>query len=310
MLNFAIKAITNSIDKIQAHIMHNRFGTKELVKYKIKEIIGKGSFGVVSRIECNNQIKSLKVVYHKHIFYNREIDILLETTHKNIIKLESYFYSMRTNKGKFANIIMEYMPMSLEDILKNKTIEIDKIILLYKQSLEGLEYLHSLNICHRDIKPSNILINEKWELKICDLGSAKYMESNCFNTTYICSRYYRAPELLVDYKEYDKKIDIWSIGLVFAEFRTPGPIFKANTAKDVLNKIFNSIKIEEKTKEFYNINNNIELKEDFIEEKLADYFNNNEDLLDIFRKSLVFDHRDRFSAKQLLNCKIFNDDII
>ena len=67
-----------------------------------------------------------------------------------------------------------------------------------------MSYLHSFNIAHRDIKPHNILVNEATgDLKICDLGSMKIMEPGVTNVSYICSRFFRAPELLLGVQTYN-----------------------------------------------------------------------------------------------------------
>ena len=78
-------------------------------------------------------------------------------------------------------------------------------------------YLHSANIMHRDLKPSNILVNMNCDLKICDFGSAKKLIKGEVNVSYICSRYYRAPELIFGATEYNNAIDVWSVGCVIAE---------------------------------------------------------------------------------------------
>ena len=86
------------------------------------------------------------------------------------------------------------------------------------QSLRALAYIHALGICHRDIKPQNLLVDsDTHELRICDFGSAKRLRSDQVNVSYICSRYYRAPELIFGSTAYDSGIDVWSIGCVIAE---------------------------------------------------------------------------------------------
>ena len=86
------------------------------------------------------------------------------------------------------------------------------------QSFRALSYIHSLGYCHRDIKPQNLLVNpESHTLKICDFGSAKRLIRGEVNVSYICSRYYRAPELIFGATDYTTAIDVWSVGCVVAE---------------------------------------------------------------------------------------------
>lgn len=75
------------------------------------------------------------------------------------------------------------------------------------QLFRSLAYIHSLGICHRDIKPQNLLLDpETGVLKLCDFGSAKHLIKGEPNVSYICSRYYRAPELIFGAIDYTTKI--------------------------------------------------------------------------------------------------------
>jgi glycogen synthase kinase 3 beta len=96
-----------------------------------------------------------------------------------------------------------------------------------------LAYLHSIGVVHRDIKPSNLLTTHGYNLVIGDFGSAKLtteLDSED-NATYICSRFYRAPELIFGNKEYGSPIDIWSAGCCFAELLKHAPLFKGSSTK-------------------------------------------------------------------------------
>ena len=75
----------------------------------------------------------------------------------------------------------------------------------------GLKFIHEKNICHRDLKPENIIYSKYKEIKICDFGSSKWIDKNGKNTPYIVSRYYRAPELIMGFTNYNNKIDIWGL---------------------------------------------------------------------------------------------------
>ena len=86
------------------------------------------------------------------------------------------------------------------------------------QMCRSLAYLHAVGICHRDIKPQNLLTNSSTHvLKLCDFGSSKALQPGEASVAYICSRYYRAPELIFGCTDYTIAIDVWSTGCVFAE---------------------------------------------------------------------------------------------
>lgn len=120
--------------------------------------------------------------------------------------------------------------------MKNKIDNLTLKMFCY-QMLRSLLYLHSNQICHRDIKPDNFLV-KRHRLVLADFGSAKMMKSyKNSNVSYICSRYYRAPELIFGYKYYDKSIDIWAVGCVMAELALGKPIFPGTNSLDQLLKI-------------------------------------------------------------------------
>ena len=102
----------------------------------------------------------------------------------------------------------------LKQHMKNKTSITNLIVKLYIYQLtRSIIYLNYLGIAHRDIKPQNLLIDPSTQLlKICDFGSAKKLIPGENNVSYICSRYYRAPELIFGATDYTGQIDVWSIG--------------------------------------------------------------------------------------------------
>ena len=79
------------------------------------------------------------------------------------------------------------------------------------------------------MKPENILRTEDGFVKICDFGSAKELKPNVQNNSYIVSRYYRAPELVLGNPYYSNKIDIWALGCILAEFISLRPLFPGKT---------------------------------------------------------------------------------
>lgn len=92
------------------------------------------------------------------------------------------------------------------------------------QILRALKYIHSANVLHRDLKPSNLLVNANCDLKICDFGLARTTSENDFMTEYVVTRWYRAPELLLNAAEYTAAIDIWSVGCIYMELLNRKPL--------------------------------------------------------------------------------------
>ncbi len=105
--------------------------------------------------------------------------------------------------------------------------------------LRGLLYLHSRGVCHRDLKPQNMLVRGK-KLVICDFGSAKVLQPGEQNISYICSRCYRAPELIFEATNYTSQIDMWSLGCILLEVLNGRPLFIADSS---LNHILEVIKV-------------------------------------------------------------------
>jgi len=83
--------------------------------------------------------------------------------------------------------------------------------------LQALDYCHSMGITHRDVKPHNVMIDhEQKKLRLIDWGLAEFYHPNQEYNVRVASRYFKGPELLVDYQEYDYSLDLWSFGCMFA----------------------------------------------------------------------------------------------
>lgn len=202
--------------------------------------IGKGAFGVVTQAKLLDDDKwigpfAIKKVPAQTEYKSRELEILRLTNHPNIISLQYFFTHKSTEDGKiYQHLAMECLPENLQyEIFHHYTNKLElplKHVKLYTyQIARGMLYLHALGICHRDIKPSNILVDPTTGvLKICDFGSAKRLEPKQPSVSYICSRFYRAPELIVGCQYYSTQIDIWGLGCVMAEMLIGKAIFQGN----------------------------------------------------------------------------------
>jgi mitogen-activated protein kinase 1/3 len=99
-------------------------------------------------------------------------------------------------------------------------------------------------VLHRDLKPSNLLLNANCDLKVCDFGLARSAAStddnSGFMTEYVATRWYRAPEIMLTFKEYTKAIDVWSVGCILAEMLSGKPLFPGKDCKSPLSLLPNS----------------------------------------------------------------------
>ncbi|ODN05605.1 Glycogen synthase kinase-3 beta [Orchesella cincta] len=218
------------------------------IRYTDTKPIGNGSFGVVYQAKlCDTlELVAIKKVLQDKRFKNRELQIMRRLEHCNIVKLKFFFYSSGEKASKdevYLNLVLEYIPETVYKVArhysKNKqTIPISYIKLYMYQLFRSLAYIHSLGICHRDIKPQNLLLDPATGiLKLCDFGSAKHLVRGEPNVSYICSRYYRAPELIFGAIDYTTKIDVWSAGCVLAELLLGQPIFPGDSGVDQLVEI-------------------------------------------------------------------------
>lgn len=216
------------------------------VQYSDTKVIGNGSFGVVylAKLTDSNEFVAIKKVLQDKRFKNRELQIMRKLEHQNIVRLKYFFYSSGEKKDDlFLNLILEYIPETVYRVARHYSKQRQIIPMLYiklymYQLFRALAYIHSLGVCHRDIKPQNLLLDpETAVLKLCDFGSAKHLVRGEPNVSYICSRYYRAPELIFGATDYSTNIDVWSAGTVLAELLLGQPIFPGDSGVDQLVEI-------------------------------------------------------------------------
>ncbi|KAK5575541.1 hypothetical protein RB653_006674 [Dictyostelium firmibasis] len=205
--------------------------------YEIIKQVGQGTFGKVYEAKnIDNKRVAIKKVEKSNHFISREYDILKIVAHPNCLRILDMFYTAEDNK-KMQNLVFDFIPYTLASLLKKRQLSINFIKVLFFQLCQAIKHIHSKAICHRDITPNNILLSSKGELTLADFGSAKILESNHTSMSYICSRYYRAPELLVGCSNYTTKIDIWSIGCILAEMLIGKPLFPGTNSNDQLGRI-------------------------------------------------------------------------
>jgi len=215
--------------------------------YVADRVVGHGSFGVVVRAtvqEKEGETVAIKKVLQDKRYKNRELQIMQQLKHPNIVELKNSFY---TNGDKtdevFLNLVLEFVPDTVYRVSRHysklkQTLPYIYTKLYTYQILRALAYIHSLGVCHRDIKPQNLLLDPTTGvLKLCDFGSAKMLIKGEPNVSYICSRYYRAPELIFGSTTYTTAIDVWSVGCVLAELLLGQPLFPGESGVDQLVEI-------------------------------------------------------------------------
>lgn len=234
---------------------NGKTGKEGQLSYTNCKVVGNGSFGVVFAAkmlatkrddgteEPEAEIAIKKVLQDKR-FKNRELQIMRLVAHPNVVDLKAFFYSNGEKKDEvYLNLVLEFVPETVYRASRHysklkQPMPMLQVKLYMYQLLRSLAYIHSVGICHRDIKPQNLLLNPATGiLKLCDFGSAKILVAGEPNVSYICSRYYRAPELIFGATNYTTNIDIWSTGCVMAELMLGQPLFPGESGIDQLVEI-------------------------------------------------------------------------
>ncbi|XP_022149710.1 shaggy-related protein kinase zeta-like isoform X2 [Momordica charantia] len=242
-------AVIEGNDAVTGHIISTTIGgkngePKQTISYMAERVVGSGSFGIVFQAKCleTGETVAIKKVLQDKRYKNRELQLMRLMDHPNVVSLKHCFFSTTSKDELFLNLVMEYVPQNMYHVLKHYNSMNQRMPLIYVklytyQIFRGLAYIHSVpGVCHRDVKPQNILVDPlTHQVKICDFGSAKVLGEA--NISYICSRYYRAPELIFGATEYTTSIDIWSVGCVLAELLLGQPLFPGENAVDQLVEI-------------------------------------------------------------------------
>jgi serine/threonine protein kinase len=187
---------------------------------------------------------AIKKVYQDKRYQNREYIITKDLSHPNIVKLLHAFYTTGEKQDEiYLNLVMNYIPDNLNRLIRSYTKNKEEFPIFYIklytfQLARALSCIHSQGIIHRDIKPPNVLIDTSTnKVYLSDFGSAKKIVAGDQSVAYICSRYYRAPELIFGNTNYDQSVDIWSFGCVLAELFLGHPLFQGEKAVEQLLEI-------------------------------------------------------------------------
>ncbi|XP_012567902.1 mitogen-activated protein kinase 4 isoform X2 [Cicer arietinum] len=196
--------------------------------------IGRGAYGIVCTAVNSDTHEEVAIKKIANTFDNiidakrtlREIKLLRHMDHENVIAIKDIIRPPQKDAFNDVYIVYELMDTDLHQILRSdQPLNLDHCQYFLYQLLRGLRYVHSANALHRDLKPSNLLLNGNCDLKIGDFGLARTTSETDFMTEYVVTRWYRAPELLLNCSEYTSAIDVWSVGCIFAEIMTRKTLF-------------------------------------------------------------------------------------
>ncbi|XP_026272791.1 mitogen-activated protein kinase p38b isoform X1 [Frankliniella occidentalis] len=213
-------------------------------RYQMLTPVGSGAYGQVcsavdSVLGCKVAIKKLarpfqSAVHAKRTY--RELRMLKHMNHENVIGLLDVFHPSTTlTDFNQVYLVTHLMGADLNNIVRTQKLTDEHVQFLVYQILRGLKYIHSAGIIHRDLKPSNIAVNEDCELKILDFGLARPTENEM--TGYVATRWYRAPEIMLNWMRYNQTVDIWSVGCIMAELLTGRTLFPGTDHIHQLNLI-------------------------------------------------------------------------
>lgn len=193
-------------------------------RYQNLSPVGSGAYGSVcsaydTRSRQKVAIKKLSRPFQSLIHARRtyrELRLLKHMKHENVIGLLDVFTPAITLENfREVYLVTNLMGADLNNIVKCQKLTDDHVQFLVYQLLRGLKYIHSAGIIHRDLKPSNLAVNEDCELRILDFGLARQTDDEM--TGYVATRWYRAPEIMLNWMHYNQTVDIWSVGCIMAE---------------------------------------------------------------------------------------------
>ncbi|XP_074102100.1 cyclin dependent kinase 11B pitslre isoform X2 [Cotesia typhae] len=227
-------------------------GCRSVEEFQCLNRIEEGTYGVVYRARDKRTeeivaLKRLKMEKEKEGFpitSLREINTLLKAQHPNIVTVREIVVGSNMDK---IFIVMDYVEHDLKSLMetmkqKKQNFLPSEVKCLMQQLLKAVAHLHDNWILHRDLKTSNLLLSHRGILKVGDFGLAREYGSPLRQyTPVVVTLWYRAPELLLNGKEYSTPIDMWSVGCIFAELIRMEALFPGKSEIDQLQKIFKEL---------------------------------------------------------------------
>ena len=214
-------------------------------QYEILEMLGSGSFSQVCKCldhKTNKEVAIKVIKSHKRFEDQGQVELKILAYLKKYNKTQPTYFVHMLNHFIFRGhlcVVFELLSFNLYDLLKANGFKGFSHTLVRRfslQVLKGLSFLKEHKIVHCDLKPENIILINKQEslIKIIDFGSSCFENERIY--TYIQSRIYRAPEVILGIP-YSTGIDMWSLGCIIFELIHGDPLFQGETEEDHLNTI-------------------------------------------------------------------------
>jgi len=209
-------------------------------RYNIITEVGDGTFGSVWRAinKESGEVVAIKKMKKKYYSWEecinlREVKSLRRMNHPNIVKLKEV---IRENDMLF--FVFEYMECNLYQLMKSKgkPFSETEIRNWCFQVFQALSHMHQRGYFHRDLKPENLLVTKEL-IKVADFGLARETISEPPYTEYVSTRWYRAPEVLLQASVYNSAVDMWAMGAIIAELFSLRPLFPGSSEADEIYKI-------------------------------------------------------------------------
>lgn len=216
------------------------FSDLTMERYKLIKEVGDGTFGCVWRAinKQSGEVVAIKKMKKKYYSWDecinlREVKSLRKMSHPNIVKLKEVI-----REHDILHFVFEYMECNLYQLMKDRgrPFSENELRNWCFQVFQALAYMHQRGYFHRDLKPENLLVS-KDVIKIADFGLAREVSSGPPYTEYVSTRWYRAPEVLLQSPTYTSAVDMWAMGAIMAELFTLRPLFPGLSEADEIYKI-------------------------------------------------------------------------
>ena len=325
--------------------------------YEIEVKVGRGKYsevfqGVQMKTGKKIVIKMLKPVKKKKI--KREIKILLDLSNGPPVveaparlNVDEYYSNKKEDVLQFKRDYLYDLPhngheniIQLFDIIKDPISRTPALVFEYVNNvdfrilypklsdmdiryymfelLKALDYCHSMGIMHRDVKPHNVMIDhEARKLRLIDWGLAEFYHVNMEYNVRVASRFFKGPELLIDYRMYDYSLDMWSFGTMLASMIfMKEPFFHGTSNTDQLVKIVRVLGSEDFEKylakyevtlprEFHDMDQYIRRPWYRFINDTNKHLSGNDDIIDLIDNLLRYDHQERLTAREAMGHRWF-----